>query len=199
MPCVLTSTGGCSKVLFSMDNAHIMLEMAAKCSNYANNSGLCFLFWIMLFEADYAKNYASRILYQCLLPGFKIIELSPPQSEGGGGLKMHGWWPDQVSTDKKKKSLILLRPEAAWVTDRRDVDIDSDTGIGAGARRVGRPTSPPRRRLPPPRAEQSEKGPDQGRVARATQTGLNLGLDQGPVAWAAQPGPDLGLLHPKPA
>ena len=26
---------------------------------------LCFSFWIMLFEADYAKNYAS-ILYQCL-------------------------------------------------------------------------------------------------------------------------------------
>ena len=42
-----------------------MLEMAAKCSNYAKNSGLCFLFWIILFEADYAKNYAS-ILYQCL-------------------------------------------------------------------------------------------------------------------------------------
>ena len=49
-----------------MENAHIMLEMAAKCSNYAKNSGLCFFFWIMLFEADYAKNYAS-ILYQCLL------------------------------------------------------------------------------------------------------------------------------------
>ena len=67
MPCVLTSTGGCSKVLFSMENAHIMLEIAAKCSNYAKNSGLCFFFWIMLFEADYAKNYAS-ILYQCLEP-----------------------------------------------------------------------------------------------------------------------------------
>ena len=35
MPCVLTSTGECSKVLFSMENAHIMLEMAEKCSNYA--------------------------------------------------------------------------------------------------------------------------------------------------------------------
>ena len=65
MPCVLTSTAGYSKVLFSMEKAQIMLEMAAKCSNYAKNSGLCFLFWIILFEADYAKNYAS-ILYQCL-------------------------------------------------------------------------------------------------------------------------------------
>ena len=45
--------------------------------------------------------------------------------------------------------------------------------------------------------QQSEKGPDLGRVARATQTGL--GLHQGPVAWATQPGPDLGLLHPQPA
>ena len=69
MPCVLTKTGGCSKVLISMENAHIMREMAAKCSNYAKNSGLCFFFWIMLFEleADYAKNYDS-ILYQCLTP-----------------------------------------------------------------------------------------------------------------------------------
>ena len=65
MPCVLTSTTGYSKVLFSMENAQIMLEMAAKCSNWAKNSGLCFLFWIILFEADYAKNYAG-ILYQCL-------------------------------------------------------------------------------------------------------------------------------------
>ena len=65
MPCVLTSTAGYSKVLFSMENAQIMLEMVAKCSNYAKNSGLCFLFWIILFEADYAKNYVS-ILYQCL-------------------------------------------------------------------------------------------------------------------------------------
>ena len=39
--------------------------MAGKCSNYARNWGLCFSFWIMLFEADYAKKYAS-ILYQCL-------------------------------------------------------------------------------------------------------------------------------------
>ena len=36
-----------------------------KCLNYAKNSGLCFFFWMMLFEADYAKHYAS-ILYQCL-------------------------------------------------------------------------------------------------------------------------------------
>ena len=48
-------------------------------------------------------------------------------------------------------------------------------------------------------SNQSEKGPDLGRVARATQTGLNLGLHQGPVAWATQPGPDLGLLHPQSA
>ena len=48
-----------------MENAHIMLEMTEKCSNYAKNWGLCFPFWIMLCEADYAKNYAS-ILYQCL-------------------------------------------------------------------------------------------------------------------------------------
>ena len=40
--------------------------MAGKGTNYARNWGLCFSFWIMLFEADYAKNYAS-ILYQCLL------------------------------------------------------------------------------------------------------------------------------------
>ena len=46
--------------------SHYMLEMAEKCSNYAKNWGLCFSFWIMLCEADYAKNYAS-ILYQCLL------------------------------------------------------------------------------------------------------------------------------------
>ena len=50
-----------------MKNAHIMLEMAAKCSNYARNWGLCFSFWIMLFEADYAKNDASILLYQCLI------------------------------------------------------------------------------------------------------------------------------------
>ena len=49
-----------------MENAHIMLEMAGKYSNYARNWGLCFSFWMMLFEADYAKNYAS-ILYQCLV------------------------------------------------------------------------------------------------------------------------------------
>ena len=30
--------------------------------------------------------------------------------------------------------------------------------------------------------KQSEKGPDLGRVARATQTGQDLGLDQGRVA-----------------
>ena len=29
------------------------------------NWGVCFSFWIMLFEADYAKNHAS-IMYQCL-------------------------------------------------------------------------------------------------------------------------------------
>ena len=56
----------CSKVLSSRENAHNMLEMAGKCSNYARNWGLCFSFWIMPFEADYAKNYAS-ILYQCLV------------------------------------------------------------------------------------------------------------------------------------
>ena len=72
MPCVLTKTGGCSKVLFSMENAHIMLEMAAKCSNYAKNSGLCFFVWIMLFEADHAKNCAS-ILYQCLVATPKVL------------------------------------------------------------------------------------------------------------------------------
>ena len=68
MPCVVTLTAAYSrgKVLSSMENAHIMLEMAGKCSNYARNRGLCFSFWIMLFEADYAKNYAS-ILYQCLV------------------------------------------------------------------------------------------------------------------------------------
>ena len=65
MPCVVTSTAAYSKVLSSMENALIMLEIAAKCSNYAKNWGLCLFFWIMLFEAEYAKNYAS-ILYQCL-------------------------------------------------------------------------------------------------------------------------------------
>ena len=65
MPCVMTLTAAYSKVLSSMENVHIMLEMAGKCSNDARNRGLCFSFWIMLFEADYAKNYAS-ILYQCL-------------------------------------------------------------------------------------------------------------------------------------
>ena len=54
------------KVLSSRENALIMLEIAAKCSNYAKKWGLCLFFWIMLFEADYAKNYAS-ILYQCLV------------------------------------------------------------------------------------------------------------------------------------
>ena len=38
-----------------------MLELAAKCSNYAKNSGLCFLFWIILFEAEYAKKYVNNI------------------------------------------------------------------------------------------------------------------------------------------
>ena len=66
MPCVVTSTAADSKILSSMENALIMLEIAAKSSNYAKNWGLCLFFWIMLFEADYAKNYAS-ILYQCLL------------------------------------------------------------------------------------------------------------------------------------
>ena len=65
MPCVVPSIAAYSKVLSSMENALIMLEIAAKCSNYAKNWGLCLFFWIMLFEADYAKNYAS-ILYQCL-------------------------------------------------------------------------------------------------------------------------------------
>ena len=65
MPCFVTLTASHSKVLSSMENAHIMLKTAAKCSNYAKNKGLCFSFWIMLFEADYAKNYAS-IMYQCL-------------------------------------------------------------------------------------------------------------------------------------
>ena len=58
-----------------MGNSQIMLEMAAKCSNYAKNSGLCFPFWIILFEADYAKNYAS-ILYQCLLKAGPPLDLS---------------------------------------------------------------------------------------------------------------------------
>ena len=48
-----------------MENARIMLKTATKGSGYAKNLGLCFSFWIMLFEADYAKNYAS-IMYQCL-------------------------------------------------------------------------------------------------------------------------------------
>ena len=72
-PCVcVTSTAGYSKVLSSMENVHIILEIAAKCSNNAKNWGLGFFFWIMLFEVDYAKNYAS-ILYQCLQPGRRTI------------------------------------------------------------------------------------------------------------------------------
>ena len=98
MPCVLTLTAGYSKVLFSMENAQIMLEMAAKCSNYAKNSGLCFLFWIILFEADYAKNYAS-ILYQCLLADkdgkkstFQISLLKPSSS---CRRPSPSWWSSQ--------------------------------------------------------------------------------------------------------
>ena len=67
MPCFVTLTASHSKVLSSMENADIMLKTAAKCSKYAKNYGLCFSFWIMLFEADYAKNYAS-IMYQRLSP-----------------------------------------------------------------------------------------------------------------------------------
>ena len=55
-------------LLLTLINKVIMLEMAEKCSNYAKNWSLCFSFWIMLCEADYAKNYAS-ILYQCLTCG----------------------------------------------------------------------------------------------------------------------------------
>ena len=33
--------------------------MVGKCSNYARNWELCFSLWNMLFQADYAKNYAS--------------------------------------------------------------------------------------------------------------------------------------------
>ena len=89
MPYVVTSTAAYSKVLSSMENAHIMLEMAGKCSNYARNWGLCFSFWIMLFEADYAKNYAS-ILYQCLPTGSHIqIDRFPNYCLGTS----NGAWP----------------------------------------------------------------------------------------------------------
>ena len=75
MPCFVTLTARHSKVLSSRENAHIMLKTAAKCSNYAENQGLCFSFWIMLFEADYAKNYAS-IMYQCLGTRYSWKKLS---------------------------------------------------------------------------------------------------------------------------
>ena len=55
MLCVVTSTAEYkAKVLSSMENAHIMLEMAEKCSNYAKIEdyafpfGLCFVRQIML-------------------------------------------------------------------------------------------------------------------------------------------------------
>ena len=51
MPCVVTSTAKYSKVLSSMENAHIMLEMAGKGSeieDYAFPFGLCFSRPIML-------------------------------------------------------------------------------------------------------------------------------------------------------
>ena len=110
MPCVLTSTAGYSKVLFSMENAQIMLEMAAKCSNYAETSGLCFPFWIILFEADYAKNYAS-ILYQCLA--------APRTCRGRNHdrYRSHGLWLplcyhdngyDEVTMWRHKMSAIVL-------------------------------------------------------------------------------------------
>ena len=35
--CLVTSTAAYSKVLSSMENALILLEIAAKCSNYAKN------------------------------------------------------------------------------------------------------------------------------------------------------------------
>ena len=82
--CVVTSTAEYSKVLSSMENALIMLEMAAKCSNYAKNWGLCLFFWIMLFAADYAKNYAS-ILYQCLA----CMPKSANPSTGYKSAKLH--------------------------------------------------------------------------------------------------------------
>ena len=46
MPCVVTSTatGTYSKVLSSMENALIMLETAAKCSNYAKIEDYAFSF-----------------------------------------------------------------------------------------------------------------------------------------------------------
>ena len=59
-----------NKVLYSLENAHYYAKIGCKCSNHARNWGLCFSVWIMLFEADYAKNYAS-ILYQCLLMKLK--------------------------------------------------------------------------------------------------------------------------------
>ena len=37
MPCFVTLTARHSKVLSSMENAHIMLKTATKCSNYAKN------------------------------------------------------------------------------------------------------------------------------------------------------------------
>ena len=56
-----------------MEKARIMLKTATKGSNYAKNLGLCFSFWIMLFEADYAKNYAS-IMYQCLADNLVLVK-----------------------------------------------------------------------------------------------------------------------------
>ena len=53
-----------------------MLEMAGKCSNYARNGGLCFSFWIMLFEADYAKNYASIFIVS--MPSRASVDTAGP-------------------------------------------------------------------------------------------------------------------------
>ena len=60
MPCFVTFTARHSKVLSAMENAHIMLKTATKCSNYAFPFGLCFLRQIML------KIMLAYIMYQCL-------------------------------------------------------------------------------------------------------------------------------------
>ena len=73
--------------------------MAGKCSNYARNWGLCFSFWIMLFEADYAKNYASIILlYQCLTSNLQLFATGINGHQGFSRIK-----------DTKKRSRILSR------------------------------------------------------------------------------------------
>ena len=121
MPCVVTSTAAYSKVLSSMENAHIMQEMAGKCSNYAWNWGLCFSFWIMLFEADYAKNYAG-ILYQCQTAPSQPARLDVSRSDSAAtvdsipasSIGKWGFWDTFWQMSRRKNTMGIT----FWQMDR---------------------------------------------------------------------------------